>query len=71
MIEFWESPIHYSGYKLSKSLLIVYDLSPQFDYVLYKRNEDYYLNFQSIYYQLKETDEFLSFHLVDQSTVFK
>lgn len=70
IIEFWESPINYSGYKLSKSKLIVYGLSPQFEYKLYKRETLYYLNFQSIYYELIETNQFLSYKLIDQSDVF-
>jgi len=71
LIEFWESPIHYSGYKLSKSKLIVFDLSPQFDYVIYKNENNYYLYFQSIYYELNNTGEFLPFVTIDKNKIFK
>jgi len=60
-VEFWESPINFSGYKLSKSKLIIYGLSPQLDYQIYKRNESYYLIFHSITYELFETEEFSQF----------
>jgi len=60
-VEFWESPINFSGYKLSKSKLIIYGLSPQLDYQIYKRNESYYLIFHSITYELFETEEFRQF----------
>jgi len=60
-VEFWESPISFSGYKLSKSKLIIYGLSPQLDYQIYKRNESYYLIFHSITYELFETEEFRQF----------
>jgi len=71
VMEFWESPIHYSGYKLSKSKLIVFDLSPQFDYIIYKNKENYYLYFQTIYYQLINLGEFFPFVSVDENAVFK
>jgi hypothetical protein len=60
-IEFWESPINFSGYKLSKSKLIIYGLSPQFDYQLFKSHKTYYLKFHSIIYELIETEEFKKF----------
>ncbi len=60
-VEFWESPISFSGYKLSKSKLIVYGLSPQFDYQLFKKSKAYYLKFHSIIYELYETEDFKKF----------
>lgn len=69
IIEFWESPINYSGYKLSKSKLIVYGLSPQFEYEIYNKGEFYYLNFQSIFYQMIETNQFLPYVLVEEKDV--
>ena len=69
VVEFWESPINYSGYKLSKYQLIVYGLSPQFEYKVYKKGSLYYLNFQSIYYEMIETTQFLPYLLIDESKV--
>lgn len=69
VIEFWESPVNYSGYKLSKSKLIVYGLSSQFDYKMYKKEDVYYLNFQSIFYQMIETNQFLPYLLIEQLEV--
>lgn len=60
-VEFWESPINFSGYKLSKSKLIVYGLSPQLDYEIFKKNELYYLVVHSITYELVETENFKQF----------
>lgn len=60
-VEFWESPINFSGYKLSKSKLIIYGLSPQFDYQLFKKEKIYYLKFHSITYELIETEDFKKF----------
>jgi hypothetical protein len=69
IIEFWESPVNYSGYKLSKYKLILYGLSPQFDYKIYKKDKIYYLNFQSIFYEMVETTQFLPYFLIDESKV--
>ena len=60
-VEFWESPIGFKGYKLSKSKLILYGLSPQLDYTILKQNDIYYLKFHSITYELKETEKFINF----------
>ena len=69
-VEFWESPLNFEGYKLSKKKLIVYGMSPQFDYKIYKRDDDYYFAFQSVYYKMKETQDFLPFVEVPKSEVF-
>jgi hypothetical protein len=69
-VEFWESPLNFEGYKLSKKKLIVYGMSPQFDYKIYKRDSDYYFAFQNVYYKMKETQDFLPFSEVSKSEVF-
>lgn len=68
VLEFWESPINFRGYKLSKSKLVVYDLSPQFEYKIYKKEKNYYLSFQNINYKMIETNEFLPFQKVEKSS---
>jgi len=69
-VEFWESPLNFEGYKLSKKKLIVYGLSPQFDYKFYKDGSDYFLSYQSIYLKMRETQDFLPFAEVSKSEVF-
>lgn len=69
-VEFWESPLNFEGYKLSKKKLVVYGLSPQMDYKLYKEGSDYYFSYQNVYYKMKETQDFLPFTEVARSEVF-
>lgn len=69
-VEFWESPLNFEGYKLSKKKLIVYGLSSQFDYKLYKDGSVYYFSYQNIYYKMRETQDFLPFAEVSKSEVF-
>jgi len=70
ILEFWESPLNYSGYKMSKTKIIAFGLNPQFNYKLYVKNKQYFLNFEHIYYQLKETTPYLKYVSVDKSIIF-
>lgn len=70
LVEFWESPLNFSGYKLSRSKLIMYGMPKGMDYKLYRRKGDYFLSAQSFYYSLKETEEFLPYLEVAKEVVF-
>jgi len=69
-IEFWESPLNFEGYKLSNKKIIVYGLSPLFDYKMYKNKGYYYFAYQDVYFKMKETQDFLPFAEVSKSEVF-
>ena len=69
-VEFWESPLNFEGYKLSKKKIVVYGLSPQFDYKIYKNEGNYYFAYHDVYYKMKETQDFLPFAEVSKSEVF-
>jgi len=69
-VEFWESPLNFEGYKLSKKKMIVYGLSPQFDFKIYKKESIYYFAYHNLYYKMKETQDFLPFVEVSKSEVF-
>ncbi len=66
-VEFWESPLNFSGYKCSKNKLIVYGLSPQFSYSFHKKGELMYLAHDAVCYEMKETVEFLKLKQVNPS----
>lgn len=70
MVEFWESPLHFSGYKLSKSKLVMYGMPAQYEYLLYRTPDRYFLFSQNFYYSLKETEEFLPYLEVEKEEVF-
>ncbi|UKN01846.1 hypothetical protein K6119_19165 [Paracrocinitomix mangrovi] len=70
MVEFWESPLHFSGYKLSKSKLILYGMEPGNEYKLYRNRKDYFLSTKTFYYSLKETEQFLPYLEVKKEVVF-
>jgi hypothetical protein len=69
IIEFWESPLNYNGYKLSKSKLVVYGLSPQLNIKIYKTKVEYILKTDNIYYKLIESPDFLSLVEIDKPSI--
>lgn len=66
-VEFWESPLGFNGYKCAKSKLILYGLSPQFTYEIFKKDSFFYLQHEAICYRIKETQEFLEYKQVNPS----
>ena len=69
IIQFWESPLCYSGYKLSRNTLVLYGLSDQFKYTVYFKGNNYYLATKELFYVLKETSDFLSFKSADRNAI--
>ncbi len=69
-VEFWESPLNYSGYKFSKKKLILYGMSPQLAYKVYRKGTEYFLNVHDVYYKLRETTDFVNYQQVGKEVVF-
>lgn len=70
LVEFWQSPLNFSGYKLSKSKLVMYGMPSQLTYKLYRNKSKYYFSTENVFYELKETESFLSYSEVNKSVVF-
>ena len=58
MVEYWQSPINYKGYKLSKSKLIVFGILPSNTPKVYKDEQTYYFLNNKKYYKLVESSDF-------------
>lgn len=69
LVQFWLSPIGFTGYKLSKNTLILYGVSDQIKYKIYQKKQFHYLSSEEVFYVLKETNDFLPFQEVKRSTV--
>lgn len=69
IVQFWKSPLNFSGYKLSRNTLVLYSLSAQFDYTIFYKDDQYYLSNTTVFYRLEETSEFLPFKEVDKNQV--
>lgn len=61
VVEFWESPIDFMGYKLSKTKLIFYGISPQEPFeLIYKDTESISLVIDEKTITLKKTEKYKS-----------
>ncbi len=58
-IEYWQSPVNFSGYKFGNNILVVYGLSPDKNSRIIKLNDVYYLKNFNDYYFIKETFDYL------------
>ncbi len=65
-VQFWKSPLNYLGYKLSRSILVVYGLLPSDDMMFYKSGNIYYLSVNKVYYKLEETNDYRDYLNVDK-----
>jgi len=70
LIEFWESPLGYSGYKLNRNKLILYGMPEQMNYKIYRKKNQYYFSTENIYYSIRETEDFLPYLEVEKSELF-
>jgi hypothetical protein len=66
-VEFWESPLNFSGYKMSKNSLILYGLDQIESVSLLLHDEVLFLKYHGIYFPLALTSEFLPLTAVDDS----
>ena len=68
-VQFWQSPLNYKGYKLSRNTLIVYGLSDQLTYDIYYRDGKFYLSNEGEFYRISETTAFASFQPANRSAI--
>jgi len=71
-VEFWQSPLNYKGYKLSKYKLIVYGLSATDAIKVYKLDDVVYLKNSNTTYKLDYSSDFKPYEKVlDESIISK
>lgn len=66
-VQFWRSPVNFSGYKLSKNTLVLYGLPAQLAYKIYSKDMVYYLANDAFFYKIDVTQEFLPFKEADRA----
>lgn len=60
-IEFWQSPLNYKGFKMTKNRLLLFGVNPYEDIRLYRLNDVLYLKNQQDLYKLDYTGDFKRF----------
>jgi len=70
-IEFWQSPLNFKGYKMSKGKIILYGINSNTDTRLVKWDDGYYLMTNQVVYKVEYTDDYKPFEKVMDKTVLK
>jgi hypothetical protein len=70
-IEFWQSPLNFKGYKMSKGKLILYGINSTSPVKLVKWEDTFYLLSNQTAYHIDYTDDFHPFERVADKTVLK
>ncbi|MFN4854908.1 MAG: hypothetical protein ACK5JC_10860 [Bacteroidota bacterium] len=64
IIEFWQSPLNFRGYKMGKNKIVLYGIDASEPIVLYRINQSIYLNFQRQYVKLEVNYDYKSFEKI-------
>ena len=67
LVEFWESPLNFTGYKMGKNSLILYGLDQIESVSLQMHEETIYLKYYGIYFPLVLTSDFLPLTAVEDT----
>lgn len=68
-VEFWESPLHFTGYKMGKNRIVLYGLDQIESVSLQAMNDTVYLKYYEFYFPLVLTTEFLPLVAVSDSLI--
>lgn len=69
-VEFWESPIHYKGYKLGRNKLVLFGVDNESQIMLFDLNEYVILQSDDTYYRLERTADFKNLRrFTDESVI--
>ena len=71
-VEFWQSPLNYRGYKLSKFKLILYGIDADEGIKVFKLDDNIYLKNQATVYKLDYVSDFKSYdRITDENIISK
>jgi hypothetical protein len=70
-IEFWQSPLNFKGYKMSRGKIILYGINSTTQFKLVKWDDSYYLLSNQSVYKVSYTDDYKPFEKVMDKMVLK
>jgi len=70
-IEFWQSPLNFKGYKMSKGKIVLYGINSTTPFRLVKWDDSYYLLSSQNVFKVTYTDDYKPFEKVVDKTVLK
>ena len=68
-VEFWESPLHYKGYKLSKYKMVLYGFASAEGLKIYRLDEAYYLKSGGLVYRLEYANDFRPYERITDELI--
>lgn len=68
-VEFWQSPINYKGYKMTRNRVLLYGITDSEAVKLFKLDDVIYLRHGAVTYRLDHTSEFRQFEKVSDESV--
>ena len=71
-VEFWQSPINYKGYKVTKNKIILFGINSEENIKLFHLDDGVFMKHNQNYYKLYFTDDFKQFEkVIDVSIMVK
>ncbi|MBI4929721.1 MAG: hypothetical protein HY841_03085 [Bacteroidetes bacterium] len=68
-VEFWQSPINYKGYKMTKNKVVLFGINPDETIKLFHLDDAIFMKHNQNYYKLYFTDDFKQFEKVTDVTI--
>ena len=68
-IEFWQSPLNYRGYKMSKGKLVLFGAEPTEELTLYKMEEVVYMKNKTGVFRLDLSSDFRQAERINDATL--
>ncbi len=68
-VEFWQSPINYRGYKMTKNKIVLFGINPDENIKLFHLEDDMFMKQNQSFFKLYFTDDFKQFEKVTDASV--
>ena len=68
-VEFWQSPINYKGYKMTKNKIVLFGINPEENLKLFHMDDEIFMKHNQSYYKLYFTDDYKQFEKVTDTSV--
>ncbi len=68
-VEFWQSPINYKGYKMTKNKVVLFGINPDESIKLFHLDDDIFMKHNQNVYRLSFTDDFKQFEKTTDASI--
>jgi hypothetical protein len=68
-VEFWQSPINYKGYKMTKNKVVLFGMNPDDNISFFHMEDEIYMKNNQNYFRLNFTDDFKQFEKITDASI--